>query len=331
MNLPELRTVDVWTPDPWADPAPPLSYTRAGAQLSIYEAIGTTPAETPVLNHIGVSGGKDSDALLLWALHEAGYDKKSIVASTCETSNEDPHTYEHLELLRQLHPILRLMPGRPFWDLIRKKKIFPTRKKRWCTELLKMVPTRHFVHALSDAGFKVLLHSGVRAEESQERAKLPDRDFDGFFALPIHRPLLKWGMKEVIAIHERYELPFNPLYAMGARRVGCFPCINSVKREVRLVAQFRPDKINFIRDMERELSDATGKPKTFFHAKTTPPRFRSVPFTTKKGALIKVASIDDVVAWSLTGRRARGTWDEQGSLGLDNPAGVCSLTYGACE
>jgi 7-cyano-7-deazaguanine synthase in queuosine biosynthesis len=40
------------------------------------------------INHIGISGGKDSTALLLWAVHESGYPKESIHATFCDTDNE---------------------------------------------------------------------------------------------------------------------------------------------------------------------------------------------------------------------------------------------------
>lgn len=330
----ELRTVDVWTPDPWRTPLPPLTFTRNGSSLSIFEAIGTTPDKTPTLNHFGVSGGKDSDAILAWALYESGYPRESIVASTCETFNEDPVTYEHLDLLRKLHPILRLIPGKGFWDLVKHKGMFPTRKKRFCTQFLKMEPTRYFVHALVDAGFKVLLHAGVRAEESPDRAKLDEYDpMDSFFALPIRRPMLRKTIKDIVELHHKYEIPFNPLYSMGARRVGCFPCINSVKNEMRLVAQYRPEKIDFISSQEVDLTLQTGNAKTFFHRKTVPIRFRTADFKDKKGETIKVASIHDVVQWALSGHRAHGRYDDQGELpGLtEKDMGVCSLTYGACE
>lgn len=332
MILPQ--TVDVWTPDPWKDPLPPIGYTRNGATLPVFDAIGTSPDKTPVLNHIGVSGGKDGDALLLWALYESGYPKESIIVSTCDTFNEDAATYQHLDLLRTLHPILRVIPGKTFWELVRHKGMFPTRKRRFCTQFLKMEPTRYFVHDLVTAGFKVLLHAGVRAEESPDRAKLSEyEELDSFFALPIRRPLLHKTLKDVAAMHHKYELPFNALYSMGARRVGCFPCINSVKRELRLVSEHRPEKIDFIEAEELALTLQTGNAKTFFHRKTCPIRFRTVDFKKKDGETIKVAGIRDIVNWAITGHRGHGRHDDQPSLkGLaEEDMGVCSLTYGACE
>lgn len=38
------------------------------------------------INHIGLSGGKDSTALLGWALHESGYPRESLRFSFCDAS-----------------------------------------------------------------------------------------------------------------------------------------------------------------------------------------------------------------------------------------------------
>ncbi len=51
------------------------------------------------LYHIGVSGGKDSTALLLWAVNESGYPRDRIVASFCDTGNEHQITYDYVRML----------------------------------------------------------------------------------------------------------------------------------------------------------------------------------------------------------------------------------------
>ena len=93
----------------------------------------------------------------------------------------------------------------------------------------------------------------------------------------------------------------NPLYGMGAERVGCFPCIYSRKKEVRMIAMEAPHKIDAIREHEAQLPGSS-----FFARDKVPPRFRTRPYTTVSGESMLVASIDDVVRWSMTGWRAKG-------------------------
>lgn len=253
------------------------------------------------INHLGISGGKDSTALLLWAVYESGYPLDSIVASFCDTGNEHQWTYDHIKLLdATVHPIQIIKPPLDFWELAHKKQRFPARKARFCTQELKMKPTQAFVQGLSGDG-AVLLHSGVRASESNERAKLSEHDWDSYMALPVYRPLLRWSLQDVWEIHERYGVPKNKLYETGMHRVGCFPCINSNKAEIRLIAEKFPDRIAFISNFERTgFSNRKVGFRSFFHSKTVTSPFRSIPFKSKDGSVVMVCTIHDVVAWSKT-------------------------------
>lgn len=65
---------------------------------------------------------------------------------------------------------------------------------------------------------------------------------DGFIptgALAIWRPILRWTLADVIAIHRRHGITPNPLYLReaGANRVGCWPCIMCGKAELKLLSR----------------------------------------------------------------------------------------------
>lgn len=276
----------------------------------------------PIKNHIGVSGGKDSTALLLWAVHESGYPRESLGVTFCDTGNEHPLTLAYVEMLSaKVHPIRTLKPERDFYALAMHKGRFPSLCARFCTTELKMIPTRDHCFTISNLGYAVLLHSGVRAAESAERAALPNREFDNFYAFEVYRPLLKWSLEDVWAIHARYGLKPNPLYGFGAKRVGCLPCIMSRKAEVRNIAHRWPERIDMIRDHENNFPNGYS---SFFARDKVPERFRTKEVETASGWQGKVASIDDVVTWSMTGKHAKGT-----APGDD--AGTCPSSMGACE
>jgi 3'-phosphoadenosine 5'-phosphosulfate sulfotransferase (PAPS reductase)/FAD synthetase len=285
-----------------------------------------------IVNYCGLSGGKDSSATALWLIHESGEPHESIRFTFCDTGNEHQYVYDHIAMLSERFqswgcaPVVTLKPERDFYELAKWKKRFPSRKARFCTQFLKVIPTREDVTALIRSDYDVTVHSGVRAGESADRAKLVECGFDDMFGCTVNRPLLRKSLADVIAMHARYGVPLNPLYSYGFTRVGCFPCINSNKSEVRLISIHFPERIDHLRSEERKI----GKISTFFAPKTVPARFRLLEVETRKGPM-KVATIDDVVRWSHTGYRAmprqpmlfEDFYDDDKTLVCPSGAGMC--------
>ena len=144
------------------------------------------------------------------------------------------------------------------------------------------------------------------------REQSPDSE-----GLTIYRPLMGWTLKDVVAIHQRHGLNLNPLYGMGFERVGCLPCINSSKNDIRITAQLFPWAIEKIRHWEEEVRAVSRlRRATFFHAATTPGS--SGP-----------AQIDEVVLWSKTLRGGK-QYDIR-SLMEPSTSDVCIYAGGLCE
>jgi len=215
-------------------------------------------------------------------------------------------------------------------DLAKWKKRFPSRKARFCTQYLKVIPSREDVMRLLRSGHEVIVHSGVRAAEggpNGSRAKLVERGFSDMFACVVNRPLLHKTLADVLEIHKRYDVPLNALYGYGAKRVGCFPCINSQKAEIKLISIHFPERIAELRIAEGTLNGID----TFFHRNTVPERFRSREIMTKDGRKMRVATIDDVVRWSHTGKGARERTPVLFEDFYDDDTLVCPSGAGMCE
>ena len=287
---------------------------------------------------VGISGGKDSAAVLLWLVNESGIPHDQIECTFADTGNEHEWTYLHVQRMsEQIFPVTRIEPEKDYYDLAFSKRRFPGAKARFCTQFLKIFPSQEYIAQRSAEGYEVISVSGVRADESFERSKLDEFEWNelhGNLLVKQWRPLLKWTIDDVIAIHEKYNFPLNPLYAAGARRVGCFPCIMSRKAEIRLIALRFPERIDMIREWEQKFEKEYGRYSSFFPRKVVPPRFWSKPYTVNgeqqyddNGEPMMIATIDDVVRWSMTGKRAQGSYldDEDEN---ENPL---SCNSGFCE
>lgn len=279
-----------------------------------------------MINYAGMSGGKDSTATALWLIHESGIDRATLRFTACNTHNESQLTYAYMEMLSDRFEtwgaprIIWLEPDRGFFELAKWKKRFPSRKARFCTQFLKVIPTRRDIEALQLVAGDVTLYTGTRRDESTDREALQPESFDDGFGCKVIRPLLLWNREQVFNYLKRFDVPRNPLYDLGAFRVGCFPCINSRKSEILAVAENFPERIDELRRWEQELGSS------FFASKTVPAHLRSKKHWSKRQKKsFDVCTIDDVVEWSKTDRGGR-----QYPLRLDRGL-VCDSGRGMCE
>lgn len=208
--------------------------------------------------------------------------------------------------------------GIPFLDLCRFKGMFPSRKPAFCSQELKRIPLLVQVQQpFIDAGHHVWSWQGIRAEESAQRACYPmweqSPDAEG---LTLFRPLMGWTVKDVAAMHRRHGLKLNPLYGLGFERVGCLPCINSSKKDLRLVACLFPWAVEKIRTWELEVRKVSRKGVgTFFHQTKTPQASGPV-------------AIDEVVRWAKT--RHGGKQYDMMAYFAPSTSSVCAYAGGLC-
>lgn len=264
-----------------------------------------------------ISGGKDSAAMSLY-LTELGIEHERMFM---DTGWEHPATYEYLRgpLTAKLGPITEVRGPLDFATLVEKKGMFPSRVARFCTTELKVFPAQRWLSARADElGVELVNSVGIRRAESQARARMAEWEWSDGFDLEIWRPLVTWTAEDVLSIHARHGLPTNPLYAMGASRVGCWPCINARKTEIALVADIDPARIARI----GEITDRLNEVGAIKDAEIGRPfRARSM-FTYHGGDNVHVPlTISETVAWARSGR---GEWQPPTS-------GDGCMRWGVCE
>ncbi len=216
--------------------------------------------------------------------------------------------------LAAMHP-----SGNPFLDLCMWKGRFPSRKDQFCTEELKRNMAVGFQLELMEAGRKVVSWQGIRRDESQSRRNAKKTECVGG-GLWIFRPIVEWTAAQVFAFAAARGVKPNPLYLQEMNRVGCMPCINCSKGELRAIAARFPEHPERIAEWERIVCACSKQGFTTFMADAHPAR--------DKRQVFAELNIWARIEWSKTSRGGRqfNLLDEQ-----ENEAGGCSSSYGLCE
>jgi 3'-phosphoadenosine 5'-phosphosulfate sulfotransferase (PAPS reductase)/FAD synthetase len=315
-----------------------------------------------VHNIVSVSGGKDSTATLLVAI---ALEVPNLQAVFADTGNEHEQTYEYLDYLEQathtkitrvradfvqrIEGMRRfietkwreqgiaetvvqaaldaLQPtGNPFLDLCIWKGRFPSRKAQFCTMELKRDPMiEQVVMPMMGKGDMLMSWQGVRRDGSLNRRYLPELDEVGG-GLFNYRPILKWDIPAVFEAHRYMGIKPNPLYSQGMGRVGCMPCINCRKDELREIALRFPEVIDRIDRWERIVQQASKRGAATFFAGSNAKHPKGSIADMTAIEVMKIASIRQAVEWSKT---ARG--GIQYDLMIATDATACSSAYGLCD
>ena len=216
------------------------------------------------------SGGKDSTALVLWARENL----PEFTAVFCDTGWEHPLTYAYVQHINETQLGGKLVTVKSakydgLADLSHKRKIVPSVRMRFCTEELKVRP---FQKWMEEQDFEeATVYQGIRAAESSARAKMSHRVFEPVYEAWIERPLFDWTAEQVFKMHVKHGVEPNPLYKMGAKRVGCFPCVMVSKGELRNLSRTMPE----IWDQIQKVEEAVDEGRAFFRHDYIPERFHT--------------------------------------------------------
>lgn len=239
---------------------------------------------------VSFSGGKDSLAALLWTREHI---TNNFTTVFCDTGWEHPLTYEYIHCIAdKLHLDLVTLKSKKYdgmVDLARQKKRWPSTRARFCTVELKTKPTIDYV--LDEVQDNMLMIQGIRGAESPARAKMSaqctyfkyyfepygydkngkpkkhtyrSKDVQAFrakFADDLLRPVFDWSAQQVIDSILAAGLEPNPLYRMGYKRVGCWPCVMANQRDILNISRQSSERIDEIARLEEELCSSFFGPK----------------------------------------------------------------------
>jgi len=288
---------------------------------------------------VSVSGGKDSTAL--WLYLERDLKLPNLVPIFADTKWEHKITIDYLRYLNSvMNAELRYVELEfGFADLCVKKKRFPSPRRRFCTEWLKLRPIRDFInHYMIDNNLEdhdVVMCCGVRREESHARRNFPEFEWDDFMQIPKWNPIVAWIWNQVFDLHDKYDIMPNPLYLLGMSRVGCMPCIMCNQKELRVIAERWPEIFEVIAIIEKILAGNSkqGFDAAFFDYRMVPDRFCSKVYVGKNGEKYKVPTAEDMFKYVLMNKDDRRAGLGQLKLFEDekNEPLSCDSIYGLCE
>jgi len=91
-----------------------------------------------------------------------------------------------------------------------------------CCYLRKVAPLKKHL-----SGYEAWV-TGIRREQSKDRANAQLVEADPKFALTKVNPLVAWTNKDVWKYVHAHEVPYNPLHDRGYPSIGCAPCTSPV-------------------------------------------------------------------------------------------------------
>lgn len=292
------------------------------------------------------SGGKDSQACLIYACEKFG--KDNIEAVFCDTGWEHYLTYEHVRnVTKQMGVKLVVLKNTKVDGMIglcKRARYFPDTQSRMCTVQLKIQPNIDYVLQHDD---DVMLIQGIRAAESESRSKMACSGdyFAEYKTIPqpgekrkklyrkkdvlkwcenhkciVDRPMFGASAQDIIDyILEHGQQP-NPLYRRGSARVGCYPCIYSKLSEIKAMSHDEKyvERLVNLENEVNALKDGAKTPSTFFSIGKIPKAYCK---TYERG----IPSFQDVIDYVKRDNAQLDLFEPEGGYSC------MSMYHGLCE
>lgn len=191
---------------------------------------------------VAFSGGKDS----LVALHLALNINPEVPVIFNNTTVNFPESIKYVKDLQQewgfdLHVTRHKTP---FLKAV-KEKGWASHEDRWCCRPYKDRPALRF---LEDNGIDAEITGTTRTESIYRRSlkpfRLPKKDHLQMIRV---NPIYDWNYWEVWTYIRDNNLPYNPLYDKGYRRIGCWCCPINGWTHYRRLRKTHPKLYNFLK------------------------------------------------------------------------------------
>jgi 3'-phosphoadenosine 5'-phosphosulfate sulfotransferase (PAPS reductase)/FAD synthetase len=255
------------------------------------------------LTVVFASYGNDSVALIQWVYEAKLKNVYVLYSNTGWAAKWWPQRVAKMEAWARslgFYPVKTKSVG--LENLVRSRKGWPRQGLQFCTIELKIMPALQWLKEHDPAGIADC-YVGVRREESQKRADFPE--YIQFS--PNHGDRACFAPMATFTEAQRNELLARAgVEPLPHRSKECFPCINSNRRDLRLLAGDE-ERIAKIEAIENSLGfTSKGKPRTMFRP------YRHMGAT----------GIRQIVKWA---QSERGEFDLNDGTGQECESGYCGL------
>jgi phosphoadenylyl-sulfate reductase (thioredoxin) len=231
---------------------------------------------------VAFSGGKDSLVALHLTIQSIGNDVKVIYS---HTTVEFPETIRYVKRLADEwnFELIMTKPKSSFFKVV-KEVGWATHENRWCCKPYKEEPAYEIINQIGIAAEI----TGTNRTESIYRRYLkpimPPKKSP--YLIRIH-PIYDWNEAEVWEYIRENNLPYNPLYDMGYKRIGCWCCPLNGSSHYKKLRKTHPTLFNFLlkfEPMHPRVAEILGE-KTNFSSKVKKPKYFIQPCSEGKEML----------------------------------------------
>lgn len=137
--------------------------------------------------------------------------------------------------------------GKPFEDIITKRKFLPNKVARFCTQELKIRPMKQYLQSIGWTHWTN--HVGIRYDEPRRHAKMQDALRKDVF--DVNHPLFDWKVTKADVLRYWRNMPFD--LQLPDHYGNCDLCFLKGMKKKQAIARQNPEKFDWWIRMEKKV------------------------------------------------------------------------------
>ena len=161
--------------------------------------------------------------------HAISTQKLPLKIFTLDTGRQFQESYELMDLTKKKYQfdLITYFPNLDKTEKLVREKGFNSfyssvENRKECCFIRKMEP---LARALEGVNIWI---TGLRAEQSENRAHMPIVEWDEARNLIKVNPIIDWSFEKLNAYLVEHKIPQNPLHKKGFISIGCAPCTRAI-------------------------------------------------------------------------------------------------------
>jgi len=161
--------------------------------------------------------------------HAIAIQKLPIKIFTLDTGRQFQESYELMDLTKKKYQLdlITYFPNLDKTEKLVREKGFNSfyasvENRKECCFIRKMEPLARALEGVT------IWITGLRAEQSENRANMPMVEWDEARNLIKLNPIIDWNTEKLNSYLTEHKIPQNPLHKKGFISIGCAPCTRAI-------------------------------------------------------------------------------------------------------